>query len=398
MEEVIMSQTAISETASLASTLERAREASQDVDYAEAKRWLAGGAGRKAFGCFPIYCPVELIHATGMLPVGIVGGGNQIEIAHADSRFQSFVCSIVKSTLELGLTDRLKFLSGMVFHSICDPARNLASVFERNFPGMHIEYIHFPQNFTSPSGITYLESEYRRVLNGFEKVAGRKATAEDLNRSIALYNRIRATLRELDQVRAASPQSLSAAESWLLTRLGSLIPPDEYLVLLEQALEEVKTRTVRPKDRIRVVLEGSFCEQPPIGLIECLEEAGCYILDDDFLRGARWFTSDVPVESNPLHALADSYANRSVFSGVKHDLREAKATHLIRNFHEKKADAIIFMAPKFCEPALFDYVLCRRAFDANNITHLLLEYEEKAWIHDKARTEVETFVESILFD
>jgi len=99
-----------------------------------------------------------------------------------------------------------------------------------------------------------------------------------------------------------------------------------------------------------------------------------------------------------LHALAESYANRSVANGVKHDLREPKAAHLIRNYREKKADAIIFMAPKFCEPALFDYALYRRAFEANDVPNLFLEYEEKAWIYDRARSEVETFVESLLFD
>ena len=46
-----------------------------------------------------------------MLPVGVIGAGNRLEIAHADSRFQSFVCSIVKSTLELGLTEDLIFLT-----------------------------------------------------------------------------------------------------------------------------------------------------------------------------------------------------------------------------------------------------------------------------------------------
>lgn len=393
-----MAANTIPEHDTLASVLDFAREVTQDPEFSEAKRWLEEHPGRKAFGCFPIYTPVELIHAAGMLPVGVVGGGNQMEIAHADSRFQSFICSIVKSTLELGLTRRIKFLSGMVFHSICDPARNLASVFHRNFPQMHIEYIHFPQNFRSPENVTYLESEYRRVLNGLEQVVGHRVTAEDLNRSLELYNRIRAALRELYRLRAQTPHLLSAAENWLLTRLGSLIAPEEYIPLLEQVLAEVKTRTARPKDRVRVVLEGSFCEQPPLGLIECLEEAGCYILDDDFLLGWHWFIGDVPIESNPLHALAESYSNRSVFSGVKHDLREAKADHLIRNVREKKADAIIILAAKFCEPALFDYALYRRAFDKHNIPNLFVEFEEKTWIYDRARSEVETFVESLLFD
>jgi benzoyl-CoA reductase subunit C len=130
------------------------REILESVPLELVTDWKKQNPGKKLVGCYPVYTPVELIHAAGMLPVGVIGAGNRLEIAHADSRFQSFVCSIVKSTLELGLTDRLKFLDGMVFHSICDPARNLASVFTRNFPNLMVEYIHFPQNMTitwSPS-------------------------------------------------------------------------------------------------------------------------------------------------------------------------------------------------------------------------------------------------------
>ena len=61
----------------------------------------------------------------------------------------------------------------------------------------------------------------------------------------------------------------------------------------------MRQRNEKPKDRIRVVLEGSFCEQPPIELLEGLEAAGCYILDDDFLIGWRWFPEDIPTEGDP---------------------------------------------------------------------------------------------------
>jgi len=392
-----MSATEI-KTATLESVFELCRETAQDVEFTAAKTWLKERPGRKAVGCFPIYSPVELIHAAGMLPLGVIGAGNQIEITHADSRFQSFVCSIVKSTLELGFTDRLNFLEGMLFHSICDPARNLASVFARNFPKMFIDYVHFPQNLASPLGKQYLETEYRRILSNLERRSGHTATADDLNRSIQLYNSIRANLRELYRIRTESPHLLSATESFVLTRAGTLMAPEEHLEMLQQVLAAIPARPARPKDRIRVVLEGSFCELPPVALIETIEEAGCYILDDDFLRGWRWFTGDVPVEENPLRALADSYADRSYYSGAKHDTREVKSAHLIDGAREKKADAVIILAAKFCEPALFDYALYRKALDDANIPHLLLEFEEKTWIFDRARSEVETFVESLLFD
>ena len=382
----------------LESVFAACRESAQDPEFSVARSWLRAHPGRKAIGCFPVYCPVELIHAAGMLPLGIIGAGNQIEITFADSRFQSFVCSIVKSTLELGLTSRLGFLEGMLFHSICDPARNLASVFQRNFPDLFVEYIHFPQNFTSPLGRQYLAREYRRILEGLEQRSGHAASTQDLNRSIALYNGIRARLREIYRIRTETPHLISAAESFVLTRAGTLMVPEDFLSLLDQVLGELPSRPSKPKDRIRVVLEGSFCELPPVGLIETLEQAGCYILDDDFLRGWRWFTQDVPIQDDPLAALAESYSERAYYSGTKHDSRETKAEHLIRLAREKKADAVIFQAAKFCEPALFDYALYRKALEDAKIPHLLLEFEEKTWSFDRVRSEAETFVESLLFD
>lgn len=352
----------------------------------------------KMVGCYPVYTPFELIHASGMLPVGIIGAGNRLEIAYADSRFQSFVCSIVKSTLELGLTGKLDFLDGIVFHSICDPARNLASVFKRNFPKMTVEYVHFPQNMTSPSSMDYLAAEYRRIKATYERTAGRTISDETLTQSIHAYNEQRSLMRRLYGLRRNTPENLSTGDCYTLARIGTLMPVEEHIEILREAIEEVSARNEKPKDRISVVLEGSFCEQPPLELIEALEAAGCYLLDDDFILGWRWFREDIPTNGDPVRNLAEAYLNRSVYSGVKHDLREPKAKHLIDKVKETGASAVVILAAKFCEPALFDYALYRRALEAAAIPHLYLEFEEKMWIFDKARTEVETFVESMLFD
>ncbi|MBI4525744.1 MAG: 2-hydroxyacyl-CoA dehydratase [Deltaproteobacteria bacterium] len=361
-------------------------------------QWKEKHPGSKVIGCYPVYTPVEIIHAAGMLPVGIIGAGNRLEIAHADSRFQSFVCSIVKSTLELGLIGKLSSVDGMVFHSICDPARNLGSVFKRNFPGMLIEYIHFPQNMASPHTVNYLTAEYERIKGSYEDLANRKITDEDLRRSIGLYNEQRVLLRELYRFRQEQPHNLSTVECYVLTRIGTLLPAEEHIAILKEAMKGLRERNEKPKDRIKVILEGSFCEQPPLELIDGLEAAGCYILDDDFLQGWRFFTTDIPVEGNPLRNLANAYLNLSVYAGVKHDTREHKSQHLLDKVKETGASAVLILAAKFCEPALFDYALYRRALEKEGIPHLYLEFEEKMWIFDKARTEVETFVESMLFD
>ena len=374
------------------------REPLENFPFDLTAEWKKHHPDKKVIGCYPVYTPVEIIHAAGMLPVGVIGAGNRLEIAHADSRFQSFVCSIVKSTLELGLTDRLKFLDGIVFHSICDPARNLGSVFKRNFPDLMVEYIHFPQNMTSPHTLDYLVSEYRRLQTSYEQLSGNKITDEALRQSITLYNEQRRLLRELYAIRKEAPENLSTVECYVLTRIGTLLPPEEHISVLKEAIDAVRRRNEKPKDRIRVVLEGSFCEQPPIELIEGLEAAGCYILDDDFLLGWRWFREEIANDGDPMRNLANAYINHSVYSGVKHDTREPKSKHLIDKVKETGASAVLILAAKFCEPALFDYALYKRALEKAGIPHLCLEFEEKMWIFDKARTEVETFVESMLFD
>ncbi|MBI4254539.1 MAG: benzoyl-CoA reductase subunit C, partial [Candidatus Rokubacteria bacterium] len=68
---------------------------------AVAERWKAAHPGGRAVAAYPVWAPAELIHAAGMLPLSLLGGGTSVELTHADARFQSFVCSIAKSTLEL---------------------------------------------------------------------------------------------------------------------------------------------------------------------------------------------------------------------------------------------------------------------------------------------------------
>ena len=376
--------------------VERYREIVEDREFPTVREWKRR-TGRAVAGSFPVYSPVELAYAARMLPVGLFGGGNQIEIAHADSRFQSFICSVVKSTLELGFIDKLAPFDALLFHSICDPARNLASVMARNFPDRRSIYVHLAQNMTSAGAADYLAYEYRRVGHELAEVSGYAPTDDDVRASLVAYNSVRARLRELYALRAAGPEKLSTAELYTLVRMATFTDPSESVLLLAESLEAAMAREARPKDRIRVVVVGSFCEQPPLELIAGLEEAGCYILDDDFLLGWRLFKRDVPTTGDPYLALARSYLDDSLHASTKHDLRSPRAASLIASARAHRADAVIFLGAKFCEPGLFDYALYRRALEQEGVPHLFLEFEEKMWMYDKIRTEVETFVESMLF-
>ncbi|OGL06162.1 MAG: hypothetical protein A3H48_03470 [Candidatus Rokubacteria bacterium RIFCSPLOWO2_02_FULL_71_18] len=147
-----------------------------------------------------------------------------------------------------------------------------------------------------------------------------------------------------------------------------------------------------------MVVEGAFCEQPPLGLLEVLEEAGCYVVEDDLMLGWRWFTADVAGDGDPFERLAAAYVNQAVPSSVRHEGREHRSAGLIEKVRRAGAQAVVFMPAKFCEPALFDYVLMKQGLERAGIPHMIVEFEEKMWTFERTRNEIETFVESMLFE
>ncbi|HSP09123.1 MAG TPA: 2-hydroxyacyl-CoA dehydratase [Candidatus Dormibacteraeota bacterium] len=369
-----------------------------DFTYPAVRRWMEHHPGGKVVGHFQVYFPEEIVHAAGMLPVKVMGAGDQIESRQADSHIGSFICSICRSSLELGLSGRLGMMSAFYTHPICDVARNLAGIWGRNFPEQPAEILYLPQNANSSHAATYLSEEYGRMQHSLEKMAGAPVTVAALNRSIAVFNENRRLLRELYAIKRATPWLLSAREAYALTRAGSVMQREEHNEMLRRALEMLPERAGRKQDRVRVVFEGGFCEQPPLDMLQLIEEA-CYVVDDDLLIGMRWLTEDVPDDTeDPLLALATAYLETSSYSPVQHDDRKPKEEMLLARIEASGAQAAILAAAKMCEPGMDEQVAYSRALEARKIPYLMLEFEEKMSALERMRMEVETFVESILFD
>ncbi len=367
------------------------RELVEDTDLPTVRRWREGGG--KVLGHFQVYFPEEIAHAAGLLPFKVRGA--PVEATQAESRFGSYLCSIIKTSLELALSNRLP-LEAFVTHPICDAARNLAGVWGRNFP-YPCRILYLPQNPNSAYAARYLRDEYERAQRLCEEIAGRPVTGDELRASIALFNENRALLRRLYALRRERPWLLPVDDAYVLLALGGLLPREEHNDLLRTVLPLLEGRAVARQDKIRVILEGGFCEQPPLDLLRAIARS-CYVVDDDLLVGLRWITSDVPVDGDPLLALAESYIDRSAHSPVQHDLRKPKERMLLERLEQADAQAAILMAAKMCEPGLEELVVHTRALDQRGIRYFVSEFEENMSSFDQLELQLETFVENLLFD
>jgi len=371
--------------------LELCQETLQNPEVPTVKRWRE--AGGKVLGHFQVYFPEEIAHAAGMLPLKMCGA--PVESRYADSRFGSYLCSIIKTCLEQVLTGRLE-LDMFISPPICDAARNLAAIWGRNF-NYPCQILYLPQNPNSSFSIHYLRDEYDRLKGVIEEVTGNAITDENLCNSIAVFNHNRKLLRHLYDIKREKPWHVSIDEAFVLTALGGKIPREEHNQLLETVLQLIEQKETRKQDRIRVVFEGGFCEQPPLDMLKTVGQS-CYVVDDDLNIGMRWLKKDVEAGSDPLWNLAEAYIEKSSYSPVQHDLRKPKEKMLMQRMENSRAEAAIITAAKMCEPGLEEQVTYTRTLDKANIPYFISEFEENMTSFDHLEIQLETFIENILFD
>jgi benzoyl-CoA reductase subunit C len=380
----------------LTELIRRARELSDDLDLKTVYAWKEAVPGRKAVGHMPIYVPRELIHAAKMLPVGIVGGGDRLEIIRGDAFFQSYICHIPRSTIELALTHRLDALDGMLFPSICDVIRNLSGMWTMLFPDRYVRYLDVPQNYDPDVGGRYWRQEIEILREDFRRLSGNPISDDDLRRSIAAYNENRKSLRELYQARSRQPWYFPISELYLVLRAGNVLPVEEHTALLKTYLRLAPLEKDRvEQDESRVVLVGMFCEQPPLGLLATLERAGCWVVDDDLLLGLRWITGDISIEGDPVQNLAAALLTQSVVTASRYLPDGERGRSLIDSVRRNHAEGVIFCAPSFCDPALLEQPMLVAALERENIPHTQFKYSEDTGQFAVIREQAGTFSDSI---
>jgi benzoyl-CoA reductase subunit C len=210
-------------------------------------------------------------------------------------------------------------LSAVLFPSTCDVIRNLSGIWKLLYPDVYVRYIDVPQVPDPVAAAHFWEGELRRLLRDLSKSRA-TSRATNLHRSPSIM-KARNHPRPVP-LRQERPWDVPTEELYLLMRAGEVIPPDEFIGRARDYLAAVEAEPRRPRDNSRVVITGAFCEQPPLGLIKSIERAGCYIVDDDFLLGNRFLTGEVPLDGDPVRALAESF--------VHNELRTSSCTKATR--------------------------------------------------------------------
>jgi bzd-type benzoyl-CoA reductase N subunit len=361
--------------------------ASKPYDYARAWKQRTGS---RVFGYFCTYFPEELLHAAGILPIRILGDKENVSLA--DSHVQAFICSLVRTSLDAALKEKFTFLDGVMFPHSCDSIQNLADIWRQNFPKQFSEVVVLPVWVDIPEAEDYLVEEIARFRRQLEKYLGRKIQDAELKRSIDIYNENRDALASLYALRRDNPGALTGESVIEVVRASMCMRKEDHTALLKKLLNELKTAPRKDDGAVRIVLYGNVCDHPAI--MNLFEEMEAVVVDDDLCTGSRYFLHTEPSDGDPVRRIAQRYLKR-VPCPSKHSTSFDRRPYLVDMVKRSKADGVVMLILKFCDPHAFDYPDLAKRLTESNIPHLLIETEIQPASIEQVRTRLQAFVEML---
>jgi benzoyl-CoA reductase subunit C len=345
---------------------------------------------KKIIGTLCSYAPEELIYAAGFHPLRLFSSKSDIVLA--EQHLQAYCCSLVRGVLEDSLSGRLDFLDGTVFPHTCDSIQRLSDIWRMKGKYEFFADVVLPAKLNTQSSKTYMIEVLSKFKKDLEAAAGREITTTDLEKSIKKFNFIRKNLAKIYALQSKKPGIIKGSDLYALVKGSMIMDRDEVAMLLPGIVAKLEQMDAPQKSGKRIVVSGSICDSP--GFYKAIEEAGGVIVGDDLCTGQRWFEGQIPENEEPLKAIAQRLLDRMICP-AKHSSPTARGENIVSLAKKNKADGIIFMLLKFCDPHAFDYPYLKDFLDKEGIKNLLIETDDQQENFGQLSTRLETFIHMI---
>lgn len=347
--------------------------------------------GKQVVGCFPVYTPEELIHAAGLIPFGLWGAQTQLQ--KAKSYLPAFACSIMQTTLELGLQGAYRGLSAVVIPALCDTFRCITQDWRYGVKDIPMIPIVYPQNRENSGAAEFLISEYESMLTRLSAITGKSVSEASICRSIDIYNAHNAIMREFAVVANDHLDVITPAVRHDIMKSAFFFEKEEHTALIRELVETLRKRPVYSFTGKKVVLTGIMAE--PTALLNILEENQLAVVADDLAQESQQYRTDIPAHGGGgLRRLALQWMNRFGCS-VIHEEHLTRGEMLSELCKKHQADGVIACMMKFCDPEEYDYPTYAAYLRAKNIPVLHLEVDLLNTSYEQARTRIQTYQEML---
>lgn len=344
--------------------------------------------GKGAVGIMPVYCPEEIVHAAGYLPIGMWGAQKK-QISKARTYLPPFACSIMQSVMELQLEGVYDDLEAVIFSVPCDTLKCMSQKWNRPVPA--IVFTH-PQNrkIAKDAANVFAREEFNIVKEKLEDILDVHISNKAIKNSIAVYNENRAACREFSDVAAEYAAVVTPSDRHAVIKARWFMEKSRHTALVKELIAALKAELAPEFKGKKIIVTGIQVE--PYDVLDIFQENGFAIVADDLAQETRNFRQDVPDDDDALMALARAW-NEFDGCSLATDANKPKGQMIIDAVKKYGADAVVVCMMKFCDPEEFDYPILLQEFEAAGVKNLYIEIDQESTAFEQVKTRIQTFAE-----
>lgn len=344
--------------------------------------------GKKVVGCFPIYTPQELVHAGGMIPMGLWGG--QVNPTVAGRYNPIFTCSLMRSCLEYGMNGVYNGLSCAIMPMLCDTFRGTSGAWRAGVKDIPLVAFIHPQNRTDSGAREFLAEEYDQVRRLLEEHTGGKITDEALERSIEIYNEHAAVIREFVEVANDHLDVITPVVRHNVMKSATFLEKGEHTAKVRAIIAALKQLPVHQWQGKKVILTGITAE--PDAFLGIFAENNIAVVGDDLAQESRQYRTPIPEGKTPVDRLAGQWLNRIGCSTV-HEEESSRGRMLVEMARRYGAHGVAVCLMRFCDVEEYDYPFISKAVEEAGFHSLCLEIDQSTQNNEQSRTKIQSFAE-----
>ncbi len=361
------------------------------LDYAAA--WKAR-TGRPVIGLLPMNFPGELAHAAGCLPTLLQEDDEPITIGQ--SNMFNFYCGYNRSIVDQTMRGRFDGLDAIMFGDHCVQLLGTADIIRAEKPDLPILFNQLCTVLDAGWAMRETRGTFSQIWKELEALTGEAIDPAAAAQSIRLFNRNRAQIRALYDLRRRGEVSISGRDMQAVVKSSMVMDKDEHVSLMDLLLRDMPRQAPGSGD-LPIYLSGHMCHAPKPEIIDLIEECGIRIVNDDLFTGWRFVHADMDESLAPVEAMASWYIekNRSLPCPTRAIKGKDWQDYLLVELENSGALGLVVLMVKFCEPHMYFYPEIKAAFDEKAIPHLLIETEHEQMPLEALKTRVETFAEIV---
>jgi len=357
--------------------------------------------GGKVIGTFCHFVPLEIIDASGCLPLRL-GCGHHATVGVGESYLgDPNLCPLAKSMAGCAIVDDFPLYSQcdyIIAPSPCDAKLKLGEALKEIGP---LLTMNVPRVKEGESIRKQWIEEIKNVRDALEKITGKRIDKKSLKRSIIKYQKAHKAWRTLlTQKRKAN---VIWGRDFLLVGWVSFIDDIErWTREVTKLTKELKSmasagKLVAGKSTPRVMLAGSPVVWPNWKLPNLLEESGAIIVSDELCSGTRTFYDPVVTDEWTERAMIVAIAERYLYPCTCpcFSPNVEREDSVMREIAESRAEGVVFHVLQGCHLHTLDASRLSRPLKDKGIPVLTIRSEYQDGDIGQIKVRVEAFLEMI---